>query len=135
MLILKINGLITSKIGLEQIWKTQGYLPDFQVTALPWESLSGGVESRAGTLLTFLGKGREVFFYGPPWELQERERKVPPAAGSPSPYRFSLWEERGSLAVSHQQVAVSPQTRGPAWNLLPVRCPQISSLFPKVTGN
>lgn len=93
--------------------------------------MSGGVESRAGTLLTFLGKGREVFFYGPPWEPQERERKVPPAAGSPSPYRFSLWEERGSLVVSHQQVAVSPQTRRPVWNILPVRGPTDFILIPR----
>lgn len=93
--------------------------------------MSGGVESRAGTLLTFLGKGREVFFYDPPWEPQERERKVPPAAGSPSPYRFSLQEERGSLVVSRQQVAVSPQTRRPVWSILPVRGPTDFILIPR----
>lgn len=102
MLILKINGLITSKIGLEQIWKTQGYLPDFQVTTLPWESLSGGVESRAGTLLTFLGKGREVF-YGLPWELQERERKVPLQQVPPA--------HIGSLYGRREVVLLSPTSR------------------------
>lgn len=69
------------------------------------------MESRARILPTFPGRVRALFFYGPPGEPEERERKVPLAAGSPNPCGFPLWEERGNHIVSHWQIAVSPWTR------------------------